>query len=508
MKATMIASKTYLALEESNDTSLPRVQALRIAASLQNTENITPSLQNPALGGNSFERRALSYFRSRTTLALSGYFNCHTWDSLIVPLSYNEPSIWHATVALSTLHEGFCVGGDLHPGNSQNQRHQAFGLQQYNHAVRKTYQLLKSNKSEDIDLVLVSCLLFVCHELVLYSSGAMEHLERGLRVLLAASESSINKPVRQLFSRFVIQSLFLGDAHVKPHDLRKPQPYAERAFINTLDARDSLDEQFILAYPFIFAASYNILTTDQVADLYQGHISRLARWEERFQIFQAQYHNSFAAMDKAALELLQIHRRCFSIMLDIAGGKPPASITPIFSCVINLIKRFLSGSCSRRSTASTPDESRPFFDFSFDLGVIGPLFYTAVKCTSLDIRLSAVLLLSHPRIPHREGMWGQEMAVKMAHRIVKIEEDLKRDLAVASLGEMKGTGQSPITNISQTLPAFRQNSKHMRSRDGRPVRKFASYGIEKPRGCDRSLTLVIEAGRGAIGRHKEELITW
>jgi hypothetical protein len=113
-----------------------------------------------------------------------------------------------------------------------------------------------------------------------------------------------------------------------------------------------------------------------------------------------------------------------------------------------------------------------------------------------------------PRIPHREGMWGQEMAVKMAHRIVKVEEDLNSDLAISSLDREKETDCFPIDNISQPLTALQPNWELMRSLHGRPVRKFASYGIENPRGCDRSLKLVVGAKRGTITKSKGELITW
>jgi hypothetical protein len=239
---------------------------------------------------------------------------------------------------LSTLHEGFSTAGDLHPSNSQNRRHRLLGLQQYNQAVRRTHQLLETKTPRAVDVVLVSCILFICHELIQYNHHmALQHLENGLRVLVAAPVTSINQPVAQLFSRIVIQSMFLGDAHVKPHKFRKPQSYVEQAFTSTLDARDGLEEQFLLAYPLVFAAPYKVISSDQIANQYQIASCSLARWEEPFRTFLSQYHISFTAKDASAIELLQIHCQSLSIMVQLAAGYQRASATSAFLNLINLV---------------------------------------------------------------------------------------------------------------------------------------------------------------------------
>jgi hypothetical protein len=111
------------------------------------------------------------------------------------------------------------------------------------------------------------------------------------------------------------------------------------------------------------------------------------------------------------------------------------------------------------SSSATADDSKPYLDYSFDLGVNGPLFYTAVKCTSTYIQWMAVVLLNHPRIPSREGLWGHEMAVKMAYHIVKTEEDLDRDISTVSISSHKHSIEDFTVDMFQPLPGLRPTWK-------------------------------------------------
>jgi hypothetical protein len=247
-------------------------------------------------------------------------------------LSVAEPSVWHAVVALSTLHEGFTVGGDLHPRNAENQMHQLLGLQQYSKAVVRTHQLLESRAPEAVDVALVSCVLFICHELIQYNHHhmAIKHYIKGLGVLAAVSESEINKPISQLFCCITIQSMFLGDAHTSPGLLRIPPRSAERPFTSTTNARGSLDEQFLLSYPFMYAAPYGLQPPEKRADLYQKFSSELVGWDRRLQIFRDKHCLLLTPKDGTAVEFLRVHSQCLSIMLQIAAGRSPESLTSAF----------------------------------------------------------------------------------------------------------------------------------------------------------------------------------
>lgn len=59
--------------------------------------------------------------------------------------------------------------------------------------------------------------------------------------------------------------------------------------------------------------------------------------------------------------------------------------------------------------------------FSFDYGVVQPLYVVATRCRDPHIRRDAIsLLVDYPR---REGTWDSAMAAMIATRIMNIEED-------------------------------------------------------------------------------------
>jgi hypothetical protein len=105
-------------------------------------------------------------------------------------------------------------------------------------------------------------------------------------------------------------------------------------------------------------------------------------------------------------------------------------------------------------------------------------------------------------------MWGQEMAVKMAYHIVKIEEDLDRDTSTVSISSDKHSIEDFTVDMFQPLRGLGPTGKVKQSRDGANViKKYSSYGIERPRDWERSLKLIVGARRDMIGKYKEEIIT-
>ncbi|KAH8682623.1 hypothetical protein BX600DRAFT_544961 [Xylariales sp. PMI_506] len=59
--------------------------------------------------------------------------------------------------------------------------------------------------------------------------------------------------------------------------------------------------------------------------------------------------------------------------------------------------------------------------FSFDLGVIPPLFLTAVKCRNSEIRHEALRLMN--RYPRREGVWDSVTAAALGTWVAGLEEE-------------------------------------------------------------------------------------
>jgi len=60
--------------------------------------------------------------------------------------------------------------------------------------------------------------------------------------------------------------------------------------------------------------------------------------------------------------------------------------------------------------------------FTFEMGIIPCLYFTAIKCRCPSLRRKAIELLSKV-IPQREGLWDSRMLGKVAARMMELEED-------------------------------------------------------------------------------------
>jgi hypothetical protein len=387
-----------------------------------------PTLYAPVFSGTSEEQRELEHFRYRTAIAFSGYFESDFWDSVVLRLSHFEPSVRYAAMALSTIHESFELAANSDPIHHQNKHRRRLALLQYNESIRQTHQLLAKNGSRSSDVALVSCVLFVCQELMQYNyNGAINHIRMGLRIFTPKASTKINEDLGQFFSRILVQTMFLGIPQFNPWFLPKIFSPTSISFTRLADAWVSLGMQFIAAYPFFT----QVLRRDILAevptcpilleDLRQNQFQKLSAdaegWHKAFHVFVNQQQGQYTPKESTGIELLHLHYICLKIMLTMAA-KPHDSNTvlPEFVEVISIVKRLLHSSTSH------------FRSYSFDLGIIGPLFYTATQCPSSNIRWEALALLKHPRVPHREGIWGLTMTTRIAQRLVEVGEELMSEI--------------------------------------------------------------------------------
>ena len=66
-------------------------------------------------------------------------------------------------------------------------------------------------------------------------------------------------------------------------------------------------------------------------------------------------------------------------------------------------------------------KTKPTLAFSFDLGVIPPLYLTSVKCRVLEIRKKALELLT--KYPRREGLWDSVTTAALGRWVIEMEEE-------------------------------------------------------------------------------------
>ena len=70
-------------------------------------------------------------------------------------------------------------------------------------------------------------------------------------------------------------------------------------------------------------------------------------------------------------------------------------------------------------------KTKPKLAFSFDLGVIPPLYLTSVKCRVLEIRKRALELLT--QYPRREGLWDSVTTAALGNWIIEMEKEASEE---------------------------------------------------------------------------------
>jgi hypothetical protein len=126
--------------------------------------------------GTDQERHYFDYFRHRTAPQLSGSFDSSFWNRLLLQTTHHQPAVWHAVVALGSLHQNF---EDRCPDATGDA---AFALQQYVKAIGFVLVPIRERGKQAADVALITCVLFTCFEVVL-----LQHISR--RCLILSTDS-------------------------------------------------------------------------------------------------------------------------------------------------------------------------------------------------------------------------------------------------------------------------------------------------------------------------------
>lgn len=106
------------------------------------------------------ESRAFQHFHLRTATDASGFYSSDFWSSLVPRAAVSEPSIRHAVLAFSALHERFARSSATH-NRDDDDGLSRFALLHYNQAIKS---LIKPYQRLSVDLYLMSCVVFFCIE--------------------------------------------------------------------------------------------------------------------------------------------------------------------------------------------------------------------------------------------------------------------------------------------------------------------------------------------------------
>ena len=188
------------------------------------------------------ELRAIDFFHHKTAPGLASYFDAEFWTRLVVQMSYVEPTIRHAIVALGSLHEQRENGARLLPLMGHSLEAEPLGMSmplpknrpasdenplaiaQYNKAI--THLAGRLNSQASVEVTLLACILFVCVEFLRGDPNpAVNHFRSGMGIAMsslngqAASGASqrIKEQILPFFNRIELLSTLFGNDTTWPY---------------------------------------------------------------------------------------------------------------------------------------------------------------------------------------------------------------------------------------------------------------------------------------------------
>jgi hypothetical protein len=441
------------------------------------------------------EQRSFHFFLHITGPNLSSDYDSGFWVTTVLKFSHLIPSVRHAVLAVSSLHESLIYDSTTH--NDELTQKQIFAFQQYNKAISLLREQIDSQNNREPLAPLLLCVLFVCLEFMQRKNAeALIHLRQGRQLLHTTLQSKhlqsaqsdlICQDIVPMYIRSGLTSYLFGiDTLPIPETLN---PYLEipgkfssfqharHVFYTILD--DSLRWRFLwktsqrrdprVPTDFAYKVTHHnsqLLTPHNIRTFKFGKdalLSRLSRWNTAFSLLKA----SYASRSTATPSLLLVEILYHTIIIWTSTAMSEAEEVydehmERFSALIPLCTEYLEATMAgseaprrgtfeeherskkvapTQKTTTRPDsENHGKVVFTFETGIVPVLFLTAAKCRHPHIRRAAVkLLLRHEE--RQENLWKAQTFARIACRMIHIETEAGKNLQT----EQGQTVSSPLT---------------------------------------------------------------
>ncbi|KAJ9292697.1 transcriptional regulator family: Fungal Specific TF [Paecilomyces variotii] len=401
---------------------------------------ISPDSRLVLRPGTREERQYAELFCTRTSQAIAGFFASEFWGRVLPQLSFREPAVRHAIIAVSATHEQriLAAASSVQQSStvSQTQRNERFVLEQYNKAIYHLVAHSSSPTGGRVEPTLITCCLFIFLEIIRGNfSQALNHVEAGLNIITDLKRrgilDAVDKELVELFVRLNIQKSLFGRPLIT---LNAPKPIQDsssccRASFSTIpEARVLLDSLTERALKFIrltkSGQDCSMTTTELLGE--QAHITTaLDDWSRQFENLTKKSKRTKQSDSRGPL-ILKMQYLVARIWLKTCLSPDEM----VFDNHISDFEEIISNASTfmNEATNSQNKKDESYDTFCGDMGIIPPLYYTAVKCREPILRRKAIDLISNYN--RREGMWDGIMYAKVAEFVVAREEEKQGSLPV------------------------------------------------------------------------------
>ncbi|PTB34829.1 uncharacterized protein TrAFT101_008145 [Trichoderma asperellum] len=400
--------------------------AVRAASSRNVITIYLPPLQRqPVFFSNN---RDLDFFDHNIAAKLDGQFDSKFWSKLVLQLSHSEPSIRHAVSAISIIYQD--VESSLrHPTGYVNASPKA--QQEWNIAVRSLSTRIQAYPNSNL-VPLVCCLLFTCIEFLRGNiESSMFHVQNGFNILAALRyncdvalnpRTNIASNDRKAIEDHIVPVFLRLNVLCSLAGRMTPQMYSPTAERDSpqkdlTDSRRRLYEVSDICLRFIDkatlkAAIFQIDIDDLVEQVKLQ--TRLDAWRDLLDDLLQRMQAAGSSANQDALNILLIHFKVIYIWIRVcttSSEMAPDSYHSDFEELLHYAEQIVKPGLGL--VAPQP--------LSFDMQILGPLYYTALKCRHPVMRRRAMEMLQ--LAPRREGLWNGHYAYVTAKRMIELEEE-------------------------------------------------------------------------------------
>ncbi|RAH50096.1 Zn(II)2Cys6 transcription factor [Aspergillus brunneoviolaceus CBS 621.78] len=372
------------------------------------------------------EIRCFSYFQHCSVSHLIASVDNPLWEKLVLQMSYNEPAVYHAIVALGSIHQNLEKHGLPRPGKKSDSTLERFAMEQ---SLRSFSMLTQRRASQDPALrqvVLICCLLFTVTELLCARpETASVHLAGGLRILRELrAQRCAHSPWEQqttleTYLHLQSQSFFMmgGPILTSDHEIIHEMPYEDH--LSTFTTFHEAQRAF--GPVFNASCGFHVIFWKQrqkipAAESYQASLlsptrilSCLNRFLQQLEAFVAQPSTRLGTKERRGVQLLRVITHG-----QIVGVKSSLLLSNDLS-LHSLMEDFVN---LHRMLKTTLDQIRDRPLISLGVGLT-PVFFFLAQCPDYEIRLWAIdSLLSWP---HCGGFFNSKQMAQVVLQGMKTE---------------------------------------------------------------------------------------
>ncbi|KAH8821985.1 hypothetical protein F5884DRAFT_817235 [Xylogone sp. PMI_703] len=354
--------------------------------------------------------RHLDFFHQNLAMKLDGQFDSKFWGKLVLQLSHSEPSIRHAVSAISLIYQDIELSLQ-HPAGYVNANPEA--QREWDRAIKNLSARIQACPNSNL--------------VPLFLRGNMEssmvHIQSGFNILAALRLSSDVNP--DLEPRLSSNDLKAIEDHIVPMFSRlnvlcslagrkTPPIYTPTAKENFPqedldDSRRRLSEISDTCIRFIGEASLKAAMFQIDFDDFIEQVklqTRLDAWRDQLDELLERMQAAGHPANPDAYKVVYIWLR----VCTTAGETATDFYHSDFEELVHYAEQIVRPNAG----IATPQP------LSFDIQIMGPLYYAALKCRHSAIRRRALEMLQFA--PRREGLWNGYHAYVTAKRVIELEE--------------------------------------------------------------------------------------